>query len=424
LPFFTHTQWTTLSINLIHTFRAPRQIIFGPGVSTQLPELVSQQGKRVLLVTDKVVFHQPTVRDLIHRINSAVESLIVFSEATSDVPVSDVEKVVHAVMGQNIEVIVAIGGGTVIDLAKIVAVILTHGGKPSDYYGEAKVPGPSIPLIAVPTTAGTGSEVTPVSVLSDPDIELKVGVSSTFIVPSFAVIDPELTLSCPPNVTAYSGADAFCHAVESYLSPKRDLTPKSLMESVFIGRNVITDEYATKAARVVGNNLLSGVRNGADLEVRQSLSQGAMWAGFAFAHAGTGAPHAMQYPIGAATHTPHGLGVGLLLPYALYHIRSISTGRICDLSSVIDDSLVADTQSLTVQNFIDWTVKLMSEIGIPRTLSDLGVSRLDVLPLAQKTLRVTRLLNNHPGDTSLESIEGMLDAAWLGDFGRLDALAK
>ena len=194
-----------MAINLIYTLRAPRQIIFGAGVSTQVASLVSQLGDNVLLVTDSVMFNQPRVKELIHSIESAVESLVVFSDATSDVPLSDVDKVLLTVFDKEIEAIVAVGGGTVIDLAKIVSVILSHGGKPSDYYGEAKVPGPTIPIIAIPTTAGTGSEVTPVSVLSDPDMELKVGVSSTFIVPDFAVIDPELTLSCPPKVTAFSG---------------------------------------------------------------------------------------------------------------------------------------------------------------------------------------------------------------------------
>jgi len=408
-------------INLIHTLRAPRQIFFGAGVSTQVASLVSQVGNNVLLVTDRVMFNQTRVKELIHSIKSTAGSLVVFSDATSDVPLSDIDKVLLTVFDKKIEVIIAVGGGTVIDLAKIVSVILSHGGKPSDYYGEAKVPGPTIPLIAIPTTAGTGSEVTPVSVLSDPDMELKVGVSSTFIVPDFAVIDPELTLSCPPAVTAFSGADAFCHAVESYLSPQRDLTSKLLLETVFIGRNPITDEYAIKATHVIGNNLLNGVTNGTDLDVRQLLAQGAMWAGFAFAHAGTGAPHAMQYPIGAVTHTPHGLGVGLLLPYALYHVRNTAAERIIDLAKAIDDSLVSENDSLTVQNFIDWTVRLMSDIGIPRTLADIGVSRREILPFAQKTLGITRLLKNHPGDTSLQSIERMLDAAWLGDFDRLNS---
>ena len=161
-----------MAINLIHTLRAPRQIIFGAGVSTQVASLVSQLGDNVLLVTDSVMFNQPRVKELIHSIESAVESLVVFSDATSDVPLSDVDKVLLTVFDKEIEAIVAVGGGTVIDLAKIVSVILSHGGKPSDYYGEAKVPGPTIPIIAIPTTAGTGSEVTPVSVLSDPDMDL------------------------------------------------------------------------------------------------------------------------------------------------------------------------------------------------------------------------------------------------------------
>lgn len=404
---------------MLETFRGPRQLMVGEGVAQNLPRLVAECGSRVLLVTDRVLLGQPRVAGLLTAVQDAVETVGVFADATPDVPLSDVDLAAAAAAEVDADVLLAIGGGTVIDLAKMVGVLRRYGGTPRDYYGESKVPGPTLPLIAVPTTSGTGSELTPVSVLTDPERELKVGVSSVHIVPDFAVVDPELTYSCPGTVTAHSGIDAFCHAVESYTSRPRAHGHRDVVEQVFLGRNAITDHYALLAAERIARSLRRAVRDGGDTDARADMSYGSSLAGIAFSHAGNGAPHALQYPIGAATHTPHGLGVGMLLPYALLEARAAVSDRLATLAEVCGLDVAGASAAEGADVFLAWLTELLADIGIPATLAEIGVERADLPRFAEMASGITRLVQNHPGRTDAEGLTAILEAAWTGDRERL-----
>jgi alcohol dehydrogenase len=305
---------------------------------------------------------------------------------------------------------VAVGGGTVIDLAKVVAALLVHGGGPRDYYGENLVPGPVLPLIAVPTTAGTGSEVTTVAVLSDPERELKVGISSVHMVPAFAVCDPQMTYTCPPSVTAFAGIDAVCHAVEAYTATARETGWREVVEGVSIGKNDLADDHALRALAALAPNLPRVVEDGSNRDARAAVMRGATDAGVAFSHAGTAGPHALQYPLGAATKTPHGLGVGLLLPYVLTANRPGIDQELAELAECVG---VAGGDP--AEDFIEWTVELNGRIGVPANLQEIGVERDQLRRFAELTTTVTRLLQNNPGDNSVEGLERVLVAAWEGD---------
>jgi alcohol dehydrogenase len=404
---------------MLETFRGPRQLMVGEGVAQNLPRVVAECGSRVLVVTDRVLLGQPHVVELVKAVQDAVDVVGVFADATPDVPLSDVDLAVAAAAEVDADVLLAIGGGTVIDLAKIVGVIRRHGGTPRDYYGESKVPGPTLPLVAVPTTSGTGSELTPVSVLTDPERELKVGVSSVHLVPDFAIVDPELTYSCPATVTAHSGIDAFCHAVESYTARPRPHGPRDVVEQVFLGRNDITDHYALMAAERIARSLPRAVRDGSDTAARADMSYGSSLAGIAFSHAGNGAPHALQYPIGAATHTPHGLGVGLLLPYALTEARDAVSDRLATLAEVCGLDVAGASATESADVFLAWLTGLLADIGIPATLAEIGVERADLPRFAEMASGVTRLIQNHPGRTDAAALTAILEAAWSGDRARL-----
>jgi alcohol dehydrogenase class IV len=403
---------------MLETVRGPRQLIVGEGVAQNIPRVVAESGSRVLIVTDRVLLGQPGVAEILAAVREKVEVVEVFSDATPDVPLADVALAVSVAAEVDADVILAIGGGTVIDLAKIVGVIRRHGGTPRDYYGESRVPGPTIPLVAVPTTSGTGSELTPVAVLTDPDRELKVGVSSVHIVPDFAIVDPELTYTCPATVTAHSGIDAFCHAVESYTARPRAHGPRDPVEQVFLGRNPITDHFALLAAGRIARSLRRAVRDGGDKDARGDMSYGSMLAGLAFSHAGNAAPHALQYPIGAATHTPHGLGVGLLLPYALDAARDAIGDRLAILAGVCGLDVTDASDAEAADTFLTWLDELLADIGIPPTLADIGVARADLPRFAEMASGVTRLIQNHPGPTDTASLTAILEAAWTGDRTR------
>lgn len=397
---------------MIETLRVPRQILAGPGTASQIPALCAAHGSDVLLMVDRVLVDQPGVSALIEGIRTRCASLTLHTDVSPDVPLSDVCHALAIAEDADAEVTVAIGGGTVIDLAKIVGVLRRYGGRASDYYGECAVPGPTAALIAVPTTAGTGSEVSPVSVLSDPDRELKVGVSSPYLIPDVAVVDPELALTCPPSVTAHSGADALCHAIESYIAPAKKPGVDQLSTTVFRGRNAVTDDAALRAVRLISCHLSDAVADGSNLRAREGMALGALWAGVAFSHAGTGCPHALQYPLGAATKTPHGLGVGLLLPYALAAVRHSAADRLTTLAEVVGLSRGLDP----VASFVEWVARLLWSVGIPRTLAEIGISASEIPSLAKRAATVTRLMRNHPGDTSEPALESVLSAALTGEI--------
>jgi alcohol dehydrogenase len=395
---------------VIATRRSPRQLIEGEGTIAAVGPLTSQLGRRALVVTDPVIADQPGYATIVASLADAGVETHAFVDAVSDVPLEVVDRCVTVAEEVDPDVVVGVGGGTVLDLAKVVALLRTHGGTARDYYGENRVPGPVLPLVAVPTTAGTGSEVTTVSVLSDPDRALKVGISSVHLVPDFAICDPEMTYSCPPSVTAFAGIDALCHAVEAYTGARRHTGWEEVVHGVSIGKNDVADDHALRAVTALGSHLARAVEDGEDREARAAVMRGATAAGVAFGHAGTAAPHALQYPIGAATKTPHGLGVGLFLPYVLTANRPLIEDELADLAACVglDDADPAEA-------FIEWVVDLDRRIGVPLSLQDIGVARDELRGYAELASTVTRLLQNNPGDNSVEGLERVLIAAWEGD---------
>src|SRR5699024_10414172 len=297
----------------------------------------------------------------------------------------------------------------------VVAVLLTHGGEPSDYYGEFAVPGPVTPVIAVPTTAGTGSEVTAVAVVSDTERGMKLGISSPHIVPIAAVCDPALTMTCPPGLTAATGADAFVHLVESYTAIAREATPGLSRERVFVGRNPLTNTIAIEGIRLVGRSLKRAYAEPDNAFARADMSAAALYGGITLSNAGTAAAHAIQYPIGALTHTPHGVGVGLLLPYVV----RFNFPAIQPQLARIAEALGVDTQEMTILDAalagVEAIDDILGFIGIPATLADIGVTEADLAMIAEKSLNSARLITNNPVPLDLEALVTIVRAAHAGD---------
>jgi alcohol dehydrogenase len=329
----------------------------------------------------------------------------VFSDTQAELPVEGVYACVEKYKAFAPEVIIGFGGGSCQDLAKLVSLLLTHGGPLSNYYGEFKVPGPVIPLILMPTTSGTGSEVTPVAVLGDPDREMKVGISSPELIPNVAICDPELTLTCPAGLTALSGADALGHAIEAFAAVSRPATPDIAFKRVFVGKNALSDHHARTAIRLIFKWLPTAVRDGSNLEARSAVMMASMLAGMAFGTGGTGAAHAIQYPIGALTHTAHGLGIGILLPYTMAFNKQ-AAGEVYDE--------IADLVGAPVKNgdkaeaAIDAVRKLFAEIGIPVGIDALGVSEKDIDWIAERSVLATRLVENNRRELNVAGAAGVV----------------
>ena len=280
-------------------------------------------------------------------------------------------------------------------------------------YGEFKVPGPTAPVIAVPTTSGTGSEATPVAVIGDPERVLKVGISSPYLIPHAAVCDPELTLTCPPMLTAVSGADALTHAIEAFTALRREATPSLGLEHVFVGKNALSDATAKLAVPALMKNLPVAVREGGNLQAREQVMHGAYCAGLAFGAAGTAAAHAIQYPVGALTHTAHGLGVAVLMPYVLRFNRSHCMRELAELGATL--GLAGSSDAALADAFIEAVGGLFVDIGIPHSLEQLGVPADKLGWIAESALGITRLIKNNPRPIDLPAMNRLVRHAHAGD---------
>jgi len=404
----THLQTHSDRFGLL---RLPTRIYFGNGVAASIGPLARELGERVFLCCDPVLAQTPQFQRVCEELLGAGAKVRVWTEVEPEIPVEWVQRAADAAAVWDPQVIIGFGGGSALDLAKLVALLLAHGGRLSDYYGENAVPGPCTPVIAVPTTAGTGSEVTPVAVVSDPARDLKVGISSPYLIPRFAVIDPTLTKGAPAAVTAHAGADAFVHAIESYTAAIR--TPEWAGElPVFLGQNRLACLLAEEAITVIGSNLVRAVTNPEDDAARIEMAYGSLLAGMAFGSAGTHLSHAIQYPIGALTKTPHGLGTGLLLPHVLRGCRpEIDTAlrRIGELLGV------AETGSDPALEVVRRIEQIIADIGIPASLSELGVTVEDLPEISARAAGISRLAGNVVVDRPTDRIPAIVTAAWHGE---------
>ncbi len=405
-------------MSLFGILRTPRNLVFGAGQRRALAGYARALGSRALVVTDQRLNGDSEFRGLIASLKEGGLQIRVFDGTIAELPIECIARGVEAGKAIGADLVIGIGGGSCLDAAKVAAVLLTHGGKISDYYGEFKVPGPVLPLISLPTTSGTGSEVTPVAVVTDPSRAVKVGIASPHIISHTAICDPELTYSCPPGLTAVSGADALTHAIEAFTTMRRQPTGGIVHEHVFLGKNVLSDNYAFRAISHIAASLKRAVDNGGDTEARERLMLGATMAGLAFGTAGTAAAHAVQYPVGAMTHTPHGAGVAVMMPYVMEFNRGHCEGELAEIGRAMELP-ARGSVSEQAGAAIDAVETLFASIGIPKTIADLGIIRSQLGLVAEQAMGSARLIKNNPRPIELESMATLVEAAFAGDRNRL-----
>jgi alcohol dehydrogenase len=410
-------------LSLFGTLRTPRNLVFGTGQRRPLAGYARALGSRALVVTDQRLSADADFLQTVGSLKEAGLQVRVFDGTIAELPVECIARAVEAGKALGADVVIGIGGGSCIDAAKVAAVLLAHGGRISDYYGEFKVPGPVLPLISLPTTSGTGSEVTPVAVVTDPDRAVKVGIASPHIISHTAICDPELTYTCPPGLTAVSGADALTHAIEAFTTMRREPTGSIVHEHVFLGKNVLSDNYALAAIAHIAASLKRAVDNGADREARERLMLGATMAGLAFGTAGTAAAHAVQYPIGAMTHTPHGAGVAVVMPYVMEFNRRHCEPELAEIGRAMGLDPGARTVGEAAGATIDAVESLFASIGIPKTIADLGVVRAQLPTVAEQAMGSARLIKNNPRPIELATMATLVEAAFSGDRASLRATA-
>jgi len=403
-------------VSLFAALRLPREILFGKGQRHALPDVAGKLGKRALICTDERFAGTEMFARSVEGLRAASIEVLVYDQILPDVPRDSVAVCVEAARAFVPDMVIGIGGGSCLDMAKCAALLLTHGGVLQDYYGEFRIPGPVMPVIAVPTTAGTGSEVTPVAVISDPEKTLKVGISSPYLIAAAAICDPELTMTCPRGLTAIAGADALTHAIEAFTAARRGSGAELAQQHVFIGKSDLTDHFALLAIKLLGRGLERACTDGSDEDARADVMMGALAAGCAFGTAGTAAAHAVQYPVGALTHTPHGLGVATMLPYVMTYNRAVVAEQIAEVGA----ALGVDGEGRSIEAMADATIaeisRLFAAIGITPTLAALGLPADKVDWTAEQALGIGRLVKNNPRSLDFDAMRRLVQAAHDGDL--------
>jgi alcohol dehydrogenase len=392
----------------LSTLRAPGTIRFGEGsVVTVGPTVRALAGDgKVLVCTDPYLAGAAQGAAVESSLREAGLEVEILAGAEPELPLPAVERAIATAREVDPVALVGLGGGSCIDLAKLVALGLVHEGPIDRYYGENAVPGPCAPLVAVPTTGGTGSEVTPVAVVTDPAQSLKVGVSSPWLIPRAAICDPELSLGAPRKVTAYAGIDALAHAIEAYTALPRP-SWDDIGQRVAVGSGALTDAFALRAIGEISTSFLDALEDRGS--GRAGMLAGSLLAGLAFGTAGVAAAHALQYPVGARTKTPHGLGVGLLLPFVMRFNKPAAGERLAQTGEALGVGSDADAAVARVR-------ELGLEAGLPPSLREIGVNLEDLPPMAAEAIKIARLIDNNPRPVGLADAESLLEACWYGDL--------
>lgn len=397
------------------TFHSAGSLVFGRDAVRQLGLVANHlRARRVFVVTDTVLAAAGLVERVRQPLAAAGVEVVVFDGGQPEPAIEVIRCATEAAQAARPDAVLGLGGGSNMDTAKLVALVLTHGGDATDYVGDCRVPGPVMPIIGVPTTAGTGSEVSAAAVFTDTARQIKVSCLSNYLRPAAAIVDPLLSVSCPPQVTADSGIDALTHAIEAFTAVDQDefLTRPPGGESVYQGKNPLADLVALRCVELVGTHLRRAVADGSDLEAREGMALAATLGGLAFANAGVALVHAMEYPVGGAVHVSHGAGNGLLLPFVMRYNLPARVGAMARLAFLLGAEVASSDPTVLAEAAIAAVEQLRADIGIPRRLRDLGVTA-EMLPgFAEKAFAIKRLMRVNPRMPTQEDILAIYRAAY------------
>lgn len=370
------------------SFTGAGKIVFGTGSFNKLAEHIQAlRGRRPLIVLDKnlaAAGFNKKVTDILDK-NGLKASF--FEQAEPEPRLELADEGAKAALKGKCDLVVGIGGGSAMDLAKAVAAVAGNKGKAADYLGLNKVPAPGLPTIMVPTTAGTGSEVTFTAVFVRRNLKKKEGMNSPFLYPDIALLDPELTLTLPPEPTATTGLDALCHAIESYTSIQA--SPMSEMVSL-------------EAIRLISDHLRTCVHNGGNLEARAEMLLGSLYAGLGLANAGVTAVHSLSYPLGGTYGVPHGLANTLLLPHVMAFNLPGNLEKFAVIAEVMGEMVDDLPLREAAWQAVEAVNALIEDCGVHKTLEDLDIPQEAFPELAKTAMTVARPLENNPRKLTIE----------------------
>lgn len=379
----------------IFNFRAAGEITFGAGGIQQAGAIVKRWGgKRVLLVVDPGFAKAGLLKKITAALEQEKISYVVFDAVEPEPRVEIADQSGQLAKKERCDFVLGVGGGSAMDTAKAAAVLATNEGQARDYQGLNKVPKPGLPKGMVPTTAGTGSEVTFTAVFINADVKKKAGINSPYLYPEISILDPELTVGLPPAVTAYTGMDALTHAIESYTS--KAASPLSAM-------------FSQEAVRLIGKSLRQAVNHGSDLNARTDMLLGSLLAGIGLANAGVTAAHSLAYPMGGRYGVPHGVANALLLPAVMEFNALSSREKFAQIAAWMGENV----QGLSVREAavlaVESVRRLAKDLEVPQRLSDLGIPQAAIPGMAEEAMKVARPLENNPRPVSLQEAIGIYE---------------
>ncbi|MDC0353720.1 iron-containing alcohol dehydrogenase [Candidatus Pelagibacter sp.] len=384
------------------TFNTTPGIRFGSGMSKLCVEEVSKKlGPNILFITDKDLMSLKLTEQTLIELRKSSSTLEIFQDVEADPSIKTLLNAIEAGKKINATGVIGFGGGSSMDIAKLSSLILGSNENIDEAWGVSNAKGPRLPLVLVPTTAGTGSEVTPISIITVGEEEKK-GVSSSIILPDIAILDPDLTIGLPAHTTAATGIDAMVHAIEGYTSANKNNNPISKMLGI-------------EALKLLAGSIEKAVFDGSDIEARGNMLIGAMLAGKSFANSPVAAVHALAYPIGGTFHVSHGLSNSLVLPYVLRFnsIDSKTAKNYAELAPFIFPEINIDQGSQAVcKDFIDQLEVLSKKIGLPQKLREVNIPKDACKKMASDAMKQTRLLVNNPRELTENDALNIYEAAW------------
>lgn len=372
----------------VFSFTGAKKIVFGSGSFTGLAQLLGElKAKRPLVVLDKNLAETGFREKVSYMLQQGGVEFDLFDQVEPEPQLELADEGAKLALKRKCNAVIGIGGGSAMDVAKAVSVLAVHKGKAVDYLGLNKVPGPGLSTVMVPTTAGTGSEVTFTAVFVRKNLKKKEGMNSPYLYPDLALLDPQLTLSLPPGLTATTGLDALCHAIESFTS---------------INASPMSELISLEAIRLISENLRTCVHDGGNLKAREQMLLGSLYAGLGLANAGVTAVHSLSYPLGGKYGIPHGLAnTIMLLPVMAFNLPGAleKFAVIAEvMGEVTDDLPVREAAYLA----LDAVEALIEDCGIEAKLADFNITEKDFPELAKVAMTVSRPLENNPRTVTLE----------------------
>ena len=379
------------------TFQTTRTVVSEVGATAKIGPMMRDMGcRKVAFVTDAQILELGLAKPALDGLAEAGIDVWTFSDVVADPPEAMVLDAVAQARREGIDGVVSVGGGSSMDTAKLVAILANSDQPIGEMYGVGLVKGNRLPMILAPTTAGTGSEVTPISIVTTGASEKK-GVVAPQLIPDCAVLDAELTLGLPAPVTAATGIDAMVHAIEAFTSKHK--------------KNPVSDCLAREALRLLGGSIRTACTTPGDRAARGDMLLGSMLAGMAFTNAPVAAVHALAYPLGGHFHVPHGLSNALVLPYVLEFNMPDAEAHYAELAPIIFPELADKASTDRAAGLVEALKRLGPELGMQSRLSEVGVNHNNLPMLAEDAMKQTRLLVNNPREMTYEAALGIYEKA-------------